>query len=506
MSAKWASCAGNAPSGAFRKGCLFAGWSLVFALVVPPACGARCAGAEPPVATTTAAPVDTQLLQRIESHVLPPCVVAGPNAAQELADYYWQVNPELKDRFAQARRVFEEADRRPFRMVTLVSGSAGVGKTFIKQEIYSKKYPKAEVVKFDITEVYKRWREAGTIEDRRDLAAGPVVLSTLPAIKQPTGHEFYDYLAAQPGSFYVIDALDEMHPDDYVSLLEQVERFASAPDRKYVHVAVFGRGAAFREYWQRHVGRVDTNQLALYVLNSPILKTRGDLFVSTWNYHGFAFKLSWAPNAAQRVPMPLADYTRWVAAGYAQAGEFASVEHLPSGDFDPSVQATLIEWAEKYPYINAMLANLAGNTMIREIVEERSRQGLPYDERQVKEAYLQKWLERDTKSDNRPSQAKPQWLPLYLQLVEEVAVKYLREGHLDEEGYFVVTDSDVVSVPYQGQMLSFPVERVLNRSGLKSLDPRTPGDRKYRFEPFWFHRLFVDLYNERVELRAAPDR
>ena len=254
------------------------------------------------------------------------------------------------------------------------------------------------------------------------------------------------------------------------------------------------------------MGRVDTNQLALYVLNSPILKTRGDLFVSTWNYHGFAFKLSWAPNAAQRVPMPLADYTRWVAAGYAQAGEFASVEHLPSGDFDPSVQATLIEWAEKYPYINAMLANLAGNTMIREIVEERSRQGLPYDERQVKEAYLQKWLERDTKSDNRPSQAKPQWLPLYLQLVEEVAVKYLREGHLDEEGYFVVTDSDVVSVPYQGQMLSFPVERVLNRSGLKSLDPRTPGDRKYRFEPFWFHRLFVDLYNERVELRAAPDR
>jgi hypothetical protein len=144
-----------------------------------------------------------------------------------------------------------------------------------------------------------------------------------------------------------------------------------------------------------------------------------------------------------------------------------------------------------------MLYNLAGNSILRRMVETHVLENRPYAERVVMEEYLTAWLDRDTKSDNRPSASKPEYLDLYMRLFEQIAARYLTEGRIDDRGFFEVRPTDTVQVRYAGQDWDFPVRRVLNRSGLKHIDLLAPGGPKYRFEPIWFHRLLVERYNER---------
>lgn len=62
---------------------------------------------------------------------------------------------------------------------------------------------------------------------------------------------------------------------------------------------------------------------------------------------------------------------------------------------------------------------------------------------------------------------------------------------------------DVIVVQEQGRTLQFPAYRILDRSGLKHSDPREPGSRRYRFEPFWCHRLLVERFNDRIAQRLT---
>jgi hypothetical protein len=151
----------------------------------------------------------------------------------------------------------------------------------------------------------------------------------------------------------------------------------------------------------------------------------------------------------------------------------------------------------QYPPVNSMFYNLAGNDMLRQIAERYALEELPYNERTVMEAYLAKWLERGSETHNRPSFAELEHLDLNLELLEGVAVKYLLENRVDSEGFFNVRDDDAVTVDYHGRRLSFPVFRILDRSGLKYLDLREPGSHRYRFEPVWLHRLLVERHNDR---------
>jgi len=112
-------------------------------------------------------------------------------------------------------------------------------------------------------------------------------------------------------------------------------------------------------------------------------------------------------------------------------------------------------------------------------------------------------MERDSKSNNRPSVAQPENLDLYLQLLQQAAVKPFVENKLDGEGYFDVPSDQVIAINWRGQQLSFPVQRVLDRSGLKIDDPRQTGTPRYRFEPIWLHRLLVEMHNERLSHQVS---
>ncbi len=486
-------------------------WTIAcYALLICLACGsagrADCqenaeTGVDPVLAAGDL--LDVSLLKQIEDRVLPPRLELGSARLPDLPAYYWAENQELRTRFELARHKYESSSR-PFRRLTLIAGSAGVGKTFIKRDIFSKDYPAEEICKFDVKELYQEWKAKGLVEDRPDLYCGEVVLSRLPAINPGRPQLMRQFLEAQSACFFVIDSLDEVHPDDYEALLKQIEQFVLQSDRPFLHVVVLGRSLAFRDYWRSRSVSPSREQIALFLLRPPRFLTTGDLMISSWNYHTWRYQLRWQLSTGLKQTMPFDAYAKWVKSGFPDSVLTRRVLYQSNQNMNPLVQSTVESWARESRVVVSMLYNLAGNSMIREIAESFAYEQRPYDERAVMEAYLAKWLERDTKSENRPSSAKPEHLELYMRLVQGVAAKYSQESQVDTNGFFTVDDDDHIEVMYEGQRMRFPVLRILNRSGLKYLDPRKPGVTSYRFEPVWFHRLLVEKHNDMIDQVIDP--
>lgn len=444
-------------------------------------------------------PVNTKLLRQIEDNCLPRTLVPGPPRFENLLDYYREENAELIYRFGRAREVFDANRPRPFQRITLIAGSAGAGKTFLKQQVLGDDYPPELVCVFDIRDLYADWERSGRAFQKPDLHAEDIVFNTLPALRDRSWPGLYDYLNDQTGVFFVIDSLDEIHPHDYVPILEQIEKFAFDEYRQFVHVVVLGRGLAFRDYWQIKAGYYPTSRMNLYMLETPQFTTTGDLLVSSWNYHVFRHKLSWGSGE----PFSFSDFRDWAGASFSLEGRFRDHVTSPPGAIRNDVLEAVERLGVEHRFINTALRNLAGNSILREIIDRHVRNGLPCDERSLKEEYFEKWLERDTKSDNRPSIAKPEHLQEYMRVLESLAAKIVREKRLDSRGFFVLEDNETIEFDYRGRILRLPAYMVLNRSGLKYVDPRTPGGRRYRFEPIWFHRLLVDRYNSSVSSGVA---
>ena len=126
--------------------------------------------------------VDTAPLRKIEQRCLPLELVPGSARCDSLPAYYWAANRELHYSFQRAQKIWEAGCPWPYRAVTLVAGSAGVGKTFIKGEVFHETCPATAVCELDIRDLYAEWEEQGLVEPRPDLFDGDVVLSRLPAL------------------------------------------------------------------------------------------------------------------------------------------------------------------------------------------------------------------------------------------------------------------------------------------------------------------------------------
>lgn len=437
--------------------------------------------------------VNTESLFQVESRVLPNPLVDGKSQHENLSDYYVSENRELAYRFEQAREAYDKSQ--PFQMVTLIAGDAGVGKTFLKRQVFSESYDPKLVCRFDVREFYESKSSKPHVELRPDLYSDDVVICSLPAMRNPKWQGLYKFLNQQSASFFVIDSLDEVHPDDYVALLEQVDRFVFEGDREFVHVVVLGRGIAFRDYWEKSCGHFSTKRLNLYMLEMPSFQTTGDLDVSTWNYHRFAHNLSWKQSDES---FSLADFREWSAANFSREGRFKDVFCSPANAIDPKSESAIEAFTKREKFPQSALRNLAGNGFLRTIVAEHARNDVELTQSEFMKEYFRHWLMRDTNSGKRPSAKNPKHLSLYVQLLEELAAKVLHEGRIDSHGFFSIHDDDMVEVWYEGKLIGFPARRILDRSGLKHLDPRTPGDSRYRFEPIWLHRMLVESRNQRI--------
>jgi len=460
--------------------------------------------ADVPIATNArptsnlSANLDTSFLREIEQRVLPGSIVKGPNRHAELPDYYWAENRLLRDRLENAKTTFHRVPTPAYQALTLVAGAAGIGKTFIKGEVFDKDLPETAVSKFNIRELYDDWAKGGVARHEPDLAAADLVISQLKSVIDKTKPRLREFLETQDASFYVIDSLDEIHRDDHAWILEQVADFAFRGDRQFVHVAVFGRGFAFRDFWQDRTEHPDAANVELHVLKPPVFRTTGDLTVSSWNYHTWKFDLTWAPDGKQTSKIPLDAYMRWVESGFSRQDIFQSVTCEANDNMRPDVRRALVQCASERSIVSSALCNLAGNSMIREILQRETLERRPYDERRIAQAYLNAWLIRETEAHDRPSIERPDHLDLYVSLLERVAVKYLEEGAVDSQGYFPVRDGDTVTCEHEGRQQTFRVKHILGGSGLIVTDPRQKGPAKYRFEPFWTHRLLAEMHSERM--------
>ena len=472
---------------------------ILFLLATAWACCYVSAAVPAASPSATSWPIDTTPLLRIEQRVLPPALVEGPNSQPNLSAYYTAANPQLSDRLEQIRHLYQSHTGRPYRAITLVAGDAGIGKSFLKKQVFSKEYPRSAVFKLDIRQQYEQWYKEGIVQRQPDLQCGDVVINTLLASKPPQAKLILPILNAQTASFYVIDSLDEVHPDEYVSILEQIESFVQSTDNDFVHVVVFGRPCAFLEYGKKTHGASAIIDSALFMLQPPQFRTTGDLLVSSWNYASYAYDVAWVSPGGKRSPLLLQDYREWAQAGFTRTGKFHDISMKANQEIAQPVQTALEQDAQRYRTLEPLLHNLAGNSIIRHIITQQTLHDLPFDEHQMMESFFDAWLERDYESDGRPSYAHPEHVELYLQLLERVAVKYLVEGRLDEDGYFPVSDSDQVQVTDENRQLVFPVRRILDRSGMKHIDPCRTGPLKYRFEPIWLHRFLVDRYNSRIQ-------
>jgi hypothetical protein len=429
-------------------------------------------------------------LERIESQQLPPTLVDGPAQYSSLPAYYEAANQDLAERLAVCKSCFESDPSSTIHRMTLISGVAGAGKTFLKGMVFRNDYPQGTVHKFDLRELYDLWQEQGLVEPRPDLASQGLTLNQLPAVKGPRDSQILDYLNRQPGNFFVIDSLDEIHPDDSQWVLEQIEQFTFESFRPFLHVVVLGRGSSFRDYWVKHHKDRPREDLALFNLGAPQFKTTGDLQVSTWNYHCFRNRLSW--NQSDRGPFTLEDFAAWESSDFQRTGSFKDISITSETAVDASIEKTFSQWAQARPYLNDMLRNLAGNSMIREIAYERLNENRDCGESAIKRAYIRACLERNARSHGRPTLENAELGPVYLQLLISIAQRMAQPDRLDDQGYFVPRAGETIKVVHGGKEYTFPIQNVLERSGLIYVNALKTENPSYRFEPLWVHRALLD--------------
>lgn len=436
-------------------------------------------------------------LRQIEERAMPLPLVKGVPRHESLGDYYWEANQSLRYRLDAALRAFHTGNPRPYRAMTLIAGSAGVGKTFVKRGIYNDSVADKQIWKFDIRELFEQMAEEELVVAQPDIQCRDQVISQLLSLTDQGRKQFIARLTQQAPKFVVVDSLDEVHPNDYRFVLEALEQFALKGNRDFIHVVICGRPLAFHDYLRTRQSRGMPHGLRAFVLNPPEFRTTGDLLVSSWNYGCWKHGLARTRSDGQTSALSFVDFERWCNLDFATSGAFGDVTFKQNNSLCPSVRDELRDWTSRHRVVTAVLPNLAGNSMLRDIVEAHVKSKQEFDEREFMNEFAARWLERNTRSGDRPSRLKPELLDLYMELLEQVAAKYVAENRINRLGFFDVVDDDHVTVQHSGQQVSVPVCELLDHSGVVTLDPVLPIAQRYRFEPFWMHRLLLTMHQDR---------
>ena len=440
---------------------------------------------------------EIELLTQIEQRVLPLPLVPGLARFEKLEDYYWAANPALRRRLDDGIAAFSADELRSFRAMTLVAGSAGVGKTFVKRGVYNDKVPRQSVWKIDARELLEQWIDKGLAAKKPDVHHKDQVISELTSLTPAGRKAFIDLLHSQKEAFFVVDSLDEIHPDDDSFILSELEKLVLHGDRSFIHVVVFGRPLAFRKYWNSLRHQHEPINVQSYLLSPPDFRTTGDLLVSSWNYDCWKHRLRRVGKDGEPAELTFADYQQWFAADCATAGEFSDVCFEQNSEMRPEARRRLQRCLTENRVALGVIPNLAGNSLLREVFTDHLQDGINFEERAFMDWFFAKWLERDTKSSDRPSRMKPEFLELYIQLLEAVAAKYADQTQLDRLGFFEVRRDDTIDVRHNGEVVSVSIQRLLDRSGFVTADPLHPESDRYRFEPIWTHRLLLEMHSER---------
>jgi hypothetical protein len=135
------------------------------------------------------------------------------------------------------------------------------------------------------------------------------------------------------------------------------------------------------------------------------------------------------------------------------------------------------------PYLSYSIQNLyVGNEIISRVA---SSDGAHLD---LKKEIYDNLLDRAHQKFSRPNSSDNEQFGLYQAILMCIAAKYF---DTESDGSFKIRHNDRLAVGYRGDVWSFNVQSILNRSGLVTVTP----EGKYRFSPFWLHSYLIQQYN-----------
>jgi endonuclease G len=366
---------------------------------------------------------------------------------------------------------FMRAPTSPSESMTMLSGVAGVGKSFIFDQLEKRSSPKV-IRKCDVKkDLYRLEAISAAVTDVGQLpidssanrwfnvmaAARPTVdRDSVTAICNLLNEKLRPVLTpTSPNEIIVLDSIDEVHPIDAECILELVERIGNASGG--AHFVVLGRPEGFRSF-----------------LTDP---------------HGYPRSKSHFRIDPARY-QTLADIDIFLRDKDPQSELSAEMTDQIRRDF--AEQAV----------IRDSLGVLAHANFYYDVVKRARNAGAEFDEDTLFKDIFQNLLERNGKSHGRPATGTaPTDVQLYLKALEEIAMTH--RDDVDPVGQFKVQYSDHIEIANGRSLLSLRVCDVLDYSGMVDCNPVEQQTRHYRFVPGWLHVYLLQQYLKRW---FDPDR
>ena len=398
-----------------------------------------------------------------------PLDLESRDARADLTEYYSAANSELVSHFEAVASDYR--DGVVSQGVTYVTGSAGVGKSFILRQI-TDVFDPSDQCEIDVRDALTSVGSGFDVEMRPDLATtnGEIVFNELPALVGNQTFDLEDLLDAQGCvvggrllPLVVIDGIDEVHATLSYALLEAVDECILRGELcsvGFVRFVVAGRPEGFVG-WLTNPERTEKNQKILteFALQAPQYVTAGDLEFRVRGYLEFA-------------------------------GELDDLE--ASGELDEYV-ASFQDAVSQHAFLSYSIGNLA----VGNVVVQHTAPGLDETEEDLKAGLFDDILLRNVQTHGRPG-AGSEYDSAYRRVLEAVAVRTAPD--VTDAGVFTVRAEDTVPVvDDNGEELGkVRIRDVLDRAGVSFLTSASTSTTRYRFDPFWLHAHLVERHNQRL--------
>jgi hypothetical protein len=404
--------------------------------------------------------------------VMAVAIEDGQNSHNDLEGYFADANPELYEHFGAFEQAYLSGEKHVG--LTYVWGSPGAGKSFVSRNRLSEGFPgdsclvklgnlfgdDADKLGFEVT----RKPDLMTLD-------GQITYDNLPLIANTVEYDLEDLLAAggcrqddRLVPLIMVDDLDEIHTESSRVILRSLDNFILESDRansEFTQIVVFGRPEGFAP-WYQDSKRNDAiaDYLNTFWLHGPEFLTIGDVaYLADDQYRFVRGEETWMQMKEDGQSAGLVD-------GY-------------------------VDLITRYPFLTYSIQRLA----IATILADRALSKPNDSEAEIKSFLFEELLRRAANTHGRPVSIENQ----YVQLFEEIAVRFSAEDQVDDAGFFTVLASDTVPVLKQGQQTAeVSVRDTLDHSGIAILEPASHSTTRYRFDPFWVHAHLVELRNSRM--------
>ncbi|WP_205503337.1 ATP-binding protein [Rufibacter psychrotolerans] len=367
-----------------------------------------------------------------------------------LVDYYIDLNKEIFN------FIYTNTQRNKSSITYLIA-PAGSGKSFLMNRFDANHY---KVTMLDLARIVDRSNLNPiffTLEP--DLTTSnsdnKYTFNEMPNLKPEVAHDF-DFSKLLSFANYninntdsrpqliLIDGLDEVHPNLSKRVLEITHTYINNSSLP-LQAIIAGRPEGFRPFLTSRFRSTTPKYITrTHILQTPILKTKGDLRIAIKNYN---------------------DYTEG-----EKIDELSTLENI----------INTLEDDPLFPYYSGNLSILTF------IIQECSKN--KYSINDLHKRILSNILARNNKKMGRPNYDDE----IYYNLIKASIIKY--KNKVDSIGYFEVSPNDEVTVVQNltsgPRRFTVKVTSLLNRSGIIFLNPISLESTKYKFEPYWIINQF----------------